>query len=120
MSYIGSLMGSFAPFAGNIIGAGVGMVTGWVIDKAFNADVFWGKSAVDWAKEGAGWIADRAVELGEWVSNTASDVWDSATDFVEEAWDTTTDFIEDTGEAIGNLLEDAGNAIGSFFSGLFA
>ena len=117
---IGSAIGSVVPVAGNIIGAGVGFVAGIAIDAFFNADIWIGKSAVDWAKEGAGWIADRAVELGEWVSNTASDVWDSATDFVEEAWDTTTDFIEDTGEAIGNLLEDAGNAIGSFFSGLFA
>ena len=128
---IGSLMGSFAPFAGNIIGAGVGMVTGWVIEKALNADVFWGKSAVDWAKEGAGWIADRAVDAGEWIADTATDVWNATTDFVGEAWDATTDFIEDTGEAIGNFFEDAGeavggffedagDAIGGFFSGLFA
>ena len=106
---IGAAVGSVVPGLGNIVGAGVGMAAGWLIDGAVNAKVFGGESAVYWAKEGAGWIADRVVDAGEWIADTAV-----------EAWDATTDFVEDAGEAVGGFFEDAGNAIGGFFSGLFA
>ena len=111
---------SVVPVAGNIIGAGVGMLAGYIIDWAANEDFIAGKSAVDWTKEGAGWVADRVVDGGKWIGDVAVDVWDTATDYAEvagnwiadtasDAWNTTTDFFEDTGDAIGG-----------FFSGLFA
>lgn len=102
---IGSAVGSVVPVAGNIIGAGVGFVSGIVIDWAVNADFIAGKSLVDWTKEGAGWVADRVVDAGEWIGDTAVDVWDA-----------TTDFFGDAGDAVGGFFED----VGGFFSGLFA
>ena len=128
---IGAAVGSVVPGLGNIVGAGVGMAAGWLIDGAVNAKVFGGESAVYWAKEGAGWVADRVVDAGEWIADTAVEAWDATTDFVEDAgewiadtasnaWNATTNFVEDAGEAVGGFFEDAGNAIGGFFSGLFA
>ena len=105
---IGAAIGSVVPVAGNIVGAGVGMVAGWLIDGAVNAEILGGESALYWAKEGAGWVADRVVDAGEWIGETASN-----------AWDATTNFIEDTGKAVGGFFEDAGNAIGGFFSSVF-
>ena len=37
---IGVAVGSVIPVAGNIVGAGVGMAAGWLIDKAVNAEIF--------------------------------------------------------------------------------
>lgn len=124
---IGSAIGSVVPVAGNIIGSGVGFLFGFVIDWAVNADFIDGKSVVDWAKEGAGWVADRVVDAGKWIGDTAVDVWDATTNFVEDAgewiadtvsdaWEATTDFFEDAGNAVGGFFED----VGGFFSGLFA
>lgn len=105
---IGAAVGSVVPVAGNIVGAGVGMAAGWLIDGVVNAEIFGGESALYWAKEGAGWVADRVADAGEWIGETASN-----------AWDATTNFIEDTGKAVGGFFEDAGNAIGGFFSSVF-
>ena len=116
---IGAAIGSIVPVAGNIVGAGVGMAAGWLIDAAVNAEIFGGESAVYWAKEGAGWVADRAVDAGEWIADTAVEAWDATTDFFEDTGEAIGDFFEDAGEAIGGFFEDAGNAIGGFFSGIF-
>ncbi len=127
---IGTAIGSVVPVAGNIVGAGVGMVAGWVIDGVVNAEIFGGESALYWAKEGAGWVADRVVDAGEWIADTAVEAWDATTDFIEDTGEAIGDFfedaseavggfIEDAGEAVGGFFEDAGNAIGGFFSGIF-
>ncbi len=127
---IGAAIGSVVPIAGNIVGAGFGMVAGWVIDGVVNAEIFGGESALYWAKEGAGWVADRVVDAGEWIADTAVEAWDATTDFIEDTGEAIGDFfedaseavggfIEDAGEAVGGFFEDAGNAIGGFFSGIF-
>ena len=116
---IGAAIGSVVPVAGNIVGAGVGMVAGWLIDGVVNAEIFGGESALYWAKEGAGWVADRAVDVGEWIADAAVEVWDATTDFIEDTGEAVGAFLEDAGEAVGGFFEDAGNAIGGFFSGVF-
>ena len=112
---IGAAIGSVVPVAGNIVGAGVGMVAGWLIDRAVNAEIFGGESALYWAKEGAGWVADRVVDAGKWIADTAVEAWDATTDFIEDTGEAIGDFFEDAGEAVGGFLEDAGEAVGGFF-----
>ena len=112
---IGAAIGSVVPVAGNIVGAGVGMLAGWTIDRVVNAEIFGGESALYWAKEGAGWVADRVVDAGEWIADTAVEAWDATTDFIEDTGKAIGDFFEDAGEAVGGFLEDAGEAVGGFF-----
>ena len=101
---IGSAIGSVVPVAGNVIGAGVGMIAGYGIDWAVNKDFIGDKSLVDLAKDGAGWVADRVVEAGEWVVDKAEDLWNA-----------TTDFFEDIGDKVSSGLKSVGN----FLSGIF-
>ena len=59
---VGAVSGSVAPGVGNLIGAGVGLVVG--VGVYFFTEVLEinDKSAVDWLKESADWIADSIVD----------------------------------------------------------
>ena len=59
----GTAIGSVVPGAGNAVGAAVGFVAGVAIDFAVNVDIVDDKSLVDLVKDGAGWVADRIVDL---------------------------------------------------------
>ena len=90
----GAGAGSIVPVAGNVVGAVVGTATGVVIYVVTDVFQINGKSPVEWAKEGAGWLGDRAVEIGSWVGDTAVDVgnWigDTASDiggWIGDQWD---------------------------------
>ena len=73
---IGSAIGSVVPVAGNVVGAVVGMAAGYAIDWAVNEDFIDGKSAVDWTKEGAGWVADRVVDAGKAIGDFFAGIFD--------------------------------------------
>ena len=70
----GAWIGSVVPGPGNAIGAAGGLVVGGTIYVFTDVLTFNGKSAVEWGKEGLGWVGDRTVEIGCWIGDTASDI----------------------------------------------
>lgn len=61
---IGSLI---VPPAGTVIGAGLGVGINWVINKEF--DFLGGKSAVDWAKDGANELVEGIGKVADYVGD---------------------------------------------------
>ena len=58
---IGTAIGSVVPVAGNVVGAAAGFVVGVGYYALTEAVTINGKSIVDWAKTGAGWLANKIV-----------------------------------------------------------
>lgn len=58
----GAALGSFMPGAGNVAGAIVGLIAGVGYYTLTEVVTFNGKSAIEWAKEGAGWVGDQVAE----------------------------------------------------------
>ncbi len=117
----GSVVGSFIPIpvVGTVVGAAAGYVAGELVDIAVNADIFGGKSAVDWAKEGAAIVADGLVDAGKASGEAIADAWEATTDFVEDAGEWIADTASDAWDATTDFFEDAGNVVGNFFAGIF-
>ncbi len=78
----GAALGSIVPGPGNVVGAVGGFVVGGIIYLATDVIQINGKSASDWMKEGAGWVADKVVEGASWVGDKISDGWNSFTSWL--------------------------------------
>ena len=69
----GFLAGSVAPGVGNLIGAGVGLLVNVLYYGATELIEINGKSLVEWAEEGVGWVVDKVGEGVDWLADTVED-----------------------------------------------
>ena len=80
---LGAALGSFiAPPLGTAVGAGLGIGINWVINQDFN--FLGGKSAVEWAKDGANALVDGIGDAGEFVKDKISEAANNISDFVDD------------------------------------
>lgn len=75
---VGTALGSIIPIpvVGNLVGAGAGAIAGSFINWLIEGDFIAGQSAVDWMKDGADWVADRVVDVGNAISDGLDAVGD--------------------------------------------
>lgn len=73
----GAVAGSVAPGVGNLIGLGVGFVTGVIYYGVTELIEYNGKSLVDWAKEKVDWMVDGVGSLFNEIEEGIGNLWDT-------------------------------------------